>query len=72
MDRFSVVEGHYLYCVLHHDGQFSPLYARLCRIGRYFTPGPCWSESRILEDTSGEHCATQAVYWALVAKGGPF
>lgn len=38
-DRFDIVEAHYWYCVNYHDGQASALYARLCRIRRYFAPG---------------------------------
>lgn len=37
-DRFDIVEAHYWYCIDYHSGQGSPLYARLCRIGRYFAP----------------------------------
>ena len=67
-DRFSIVEGHYLYCILHHEGQFSDLYARMCRISEYFTPGPMWSESRLLENENGEHYGTLAVYVNLKEK----
>ncbi len=38
-DRFDIVEAHYWWCADHHEGQWSATYARLCRIGRYFTPG---------------------------------
>lgn len=38
-DRFDIVEAHYWFAVHYHDGQGSDLYARLCRIGRYFSPG---------------------------------
>ena len=38
-DRFDIVEAHYWYCVNYHTGQWSPEYARQCRIGRYFSPG---------------------------------
>ena len=51
-------------------GQACPLYAKLCRIGEYFTPGPMWSESRILNDNTGEHYETQEVYRALCEKHG--
>jgi hypothetical protein len=69
-DRFAIVEGHYLYCTLWHEGQFSDLYKRLCRIGEYFTPGAMWSESRILENEDGEHDATLEVYFGLLEKHG--
>ena len=39
-DRFDIVEAHYWYCVEYHEGQWSPLYERLCRIGRYYKPSP--------------------------------
>lgn len=38
-DRFDIVEAHYAFCCDHHEGQWSELYARLCRIQRYFKPG---------------------------------
>lgn len=38
-DRFQIVLGHYVFCMLWHGGQTCPLYARLCRIDRYFKPG---------------------------------
>ena len=68
MHRFAIIEGHYLYASLHHGGQGCPLYARLCRIGEYFKPGPMWSESRILEpdDPFDENRETREVYANLV------
>ena len=38
-DRFDIVEAHYWFTAHYHGGQFSDLYSRLCRIGRYFSPG---------------------------------
>ena len=38
-DRFDIVEAHYLFCRDWHSGQWSDLYARMCRIQKYFTPG---------------------------------
>jgi len=38
-DRFDIVEAHYWFAVHHHDGQWSELYKRQCRIDRYFHPG---------------------------------
>lgn len=38
MSRFDIVDGHYWWLVDHHDGQWSPEYARLSRITQYFTP----------------------------------
>ena len=39
-DRFDIVEAHYWFCADYHEGQWSDKYARLCRIGDYYTPGP--------------------------------
>tara|TARA_R100001443_G_scaffold115470_1_gene133309 strand:+ start:974 stop:1174 length:201 start_codon:yes stop_codon:yes gene_type:complete len=38
-DRFDIVEAHYWHAVDSHGGQASPLYAKLCRISRYYNPG---------------------------------
>ncbi len=38
-DRFDIVEAHYLYCSEWHSGQWSDLYAKMCRIQGYFKPG---------------------------------
>ncbi len=38
-NRFDIVEAHYWFCVHYHSGQFSELYAKQCRISRYFNPG---------------------------------
>ena len=37
-DRWDIVEAHYWFAVHYHGGQFSDLYAKLCRISRYFKP----------------------------------
>jgi hypothetical protein len=37
-DRFDIVEAHYQFCIDYHGGQWSPEYARLRRIQKYFTP----------------------------------
>jgi hypothetical protein len=39
-DRFDIVEAHYWYCSHYYNGMGSGLYARLCRIGKYFRPAP--------------------------------
>lgn len=39
-DRFDIVEAYYLFLSHHHEGQGSEKYSRLCRMLRYFTPGP--------------------------------
>lgn len=38
-DRFDIVEAHYWFAVHYHGGQWSDLYAKQCRISRYFNPG---------------------------------
>lgn len=38
-DRFDVVAAHYAYCADYYNGMGCPLYARLCRISRYYRPG---------------------------------
>jgi hypothetical protein len=37
-DRWAIVEAHYWFAVHYHGGQFSELYAKQCRISRYFRP----------------------------------
>lgn len=39
-DRFDIVEAWYLALAHCHGGQWSPEYARLCRMARYFKPSP--------------------------------
>jgi hypothetical protein len=39
-DRFDIAAAYYLYYCDYHSGQWSPEYARLCRILRYFRPSP--------------------------------
>ncbi len=41
-DRFDIVSAHYAFCADYHGGQYSELYAKLGRIGNYFTPGMGW------------------------------
>jgi len=38
-NRWDIVEAHYWFAVHYHGGQASELYARQCRISRYFKPG---------------------------------
>lgn len=40
-DRWDIVEAHFWFAVHYHGGQWSDLYARQCRISRYFRPGLC-------------------------------
>lgn len=60
MSRFDVVDGFYWFFNDYHGGQFSDMYARLCRISRYFTPGP------LATGPSTEE--SQAVYDDLAAR----
>ena len=44
-DKFDIVAAHYYFCEHYHDGQFSKLYIRLCRITEgiiRFRPSPLW------------------------------
>lgn len=59
-DRFDIADAHYWYCVHHHGGQSCPLYARLCRISRYFTPA--------LRATGPESENAREIYCALIRR----
>ena len=59
-DRWDIVEAHYWYAVNYHSGQWSDLYARQCRISRYFRPG-------MSNGPTSENA--QAIYDALVSTG---
>ena len=37
-DRFDIVDAYYWWHVDHHAGQGPDSYARLCRIGGYYSP----------------------------------
>jgi len=37
-DRFDIAEAYYLALTHCHGGQYSPTYARLCHMGKYFKP----------------------------------
>lgn len=39
-DRMDILDAHYWFCADYHDGQWSRLYERLCRIGRVYQPSP--------------------------------
>ena len=43
-DRYQIVLGHYIFCMHYHGGQFSDLYARMCRIGKYFSLSRLWTD----------------------------
>jgi hypothetical protein len=63
-DRFDIISAHYAFCNDYHSGQSSDLYARSCRIGRYFTPGAMWKGYDSLSENG------QEIYNNLVAKHG--
>ena len=49
MDRWAIVAGHYYHAIDYHTGQWSTLYAKQCRISRYFKPSPLWNGIRDAE-----------------------
>ncbi len=59
-DRFDIVEAHYLYYSLYHEGQWSDKYARLCKITSKlrFKPGANFSYWTMSENA-------QAIYLNL-------
>lgn len=63
MDRFQIVLGHYVYYLECHGGQWSPEYARMCKITKYFTPG----YRALCLDTEGNELAKE-VYDNLCEK----
>ena len=66
-DRFQIVLGHYMFCVHYHGGQWSELYAKLCRIGRYLTLSPLWMDRDLWDD---ENTFALEVYNNLEIKHG--
>jgi len=43
-DRLDIVEAYYLFFVNFHEGQWSERYRRMCKMLRYFKPGPLFSK----------------------------
>lgn len=65
MDRFSIVQGHYVFCANNHTGQGCALYKRMCRIARYYKPSDsAWDLDR------EENYGARYVYNGLAAKFG--
>ena len=62
-DRFDIVLAHYLYCMYHHTGQGSKLYARLSKINTYFNAGRPLAGVEDLNENARE------IYLSLVLKG---
>ena len=62
-DRWDIVIAHYCFYVLHHGGQWSPEYARLCKIGEYCKPGLSGNDNPDNLD-----CAQQEIYRNLCEK----
>ena len=65
MNRFDVVLGHFVFYVLHHQGQGSEFYKRLSRINGYFKPGAAFSEARFFDASNEEYEKARGVYKAL-------
>lgn len=63
-DRFDIVEAHYAYCMDFHNGQWSDLYERQCRISRYFKPATSWKGYESLSENG------RKIYDALVERRG--
>lgn len=57
---WDMVEAHYTFCMDYHAGQWSPEYARMCRLGRFFKPGPMWQGYESMSEDA------QAIYDSLV------
>jgi hypothetical protein len=57
---WDTIEAHYAFCTDFHGGQWSPEYARLCRLGRFFKPGRAWVGFKSLSDEG------KAIYSGLV------
>lgn len=53
-DRWDIIEAHYAFCCDWHHGQFSELYARQCRISKYFEPGLLWRGYQSLSENGKE------------------
>ena len=66
-DRYQIVLGHYIFCTHYHGGQFSDLYAKMCRIGKYFSLSCLWTDSD-LENEENE--IAKEVYENLKKKHG--
>jgi len=61
-DRFEIVEAYYAFCCDYYSGQGDKLYARLCRIRKYYKPSPMFKGYESLTDNS------QAIYDNLVKR----
>lgn len=53
-DRFDIVSAHYAFACDYHEGQWSELYKKLCRIGKYFNPSAMWKGYDSLSDNGKE------------------
>lgn len=45
-DRYDIIEGYYAFYIDYNCKEYHP---RLCRMRRYFKPGPLWKSSNIPE-----------------------
>jgi len=64
-DRFDIIMAHYVFYANWHSGQWSEHYARLCRIGKYFTPAPMG-----IDLNSEENENAREIYISLCDKHG--
>ena len=58
-DTFDILEAHYLFFSLRHEGQWSEKYQRLSRLTRHFNPRPLLRPSTLTPNG-------KAIYSALV------
>ena len=60
-DRFDILEAHFLFLSLWHEGQYSKKYERLSRMTSYFTPRPSLRPATLTANG-------RAIYSALVRR----
>lgn len=56
-DRFDIVEAWWLALRHCHGGQWSPEYARLCKVETYFRPRPNLNVDALSENAAGIYAA---------------
>lgn len=49
-DRWDIITAYYLFCSDYHSGLWSVEYKRLCKIGKYFTPGPMFGPESLTDN----------------------
>lgn len=63
-NRFDIIAAHYLFCCEWYNGMSDPLYARQCKISKYYNPGPMDRGWDSLSYNARE------IYYALCEKHG--